>query len=107
MQVSPLLLLLVVVVVVVVVRAYECETEEEAETDRAGSFTAELWHWPGHTVHYTFAGSFVYCTTVRPQHWSGADSVIKEDRRIIRQAMAEIEDNTCMEVMHFTAGRIF
>ena len=56
MQVSPLL---PVVVVVVVVRAYECETEEEAETDRAGSFTAALWHWPGHTVHYTFAGSCV------------------------------------------------
>ena len=36
-------------------------------------------YWPHHRVYFRFA-----------------DSVIKEDREVIREVMAEIEDNTCV-----------
>jgi len=59
---------------------YECEfTEPTILSERAGSFTADLWHWPDHIVYYRFE-----------------NSVIKEDRKIIREAMEEIEEKTCM-----------
>jgi len=59
---------------------FECEYTEPTDiSERAGSFTADLWHWPDHIVYYRFS-----------------NAVIKEDRKIIREAMEEIEDNTCM-----------
>ena len=48
-------------------------------TARAGSFSSDLWYWPHHRVYFRFDGS-----------------VIKEDRKIIREVMADIEDNTCV-----------
>jgi len=58
----------------------ECTFKDPSHTvDRAGSFNNELWYWPGHVIYY---------------RWDS--SVIKEDREIIREVMAEIEDNTCV-----------
>lgn len=59
---------------------YECGYKEDTSlSDRSGSFTSDLWHWPDHIVWYRFE-----------------NSVIKEDRSVIREAMEEIEDNTCV-----------
>lgn len=62
--------------------SYECHFEDHNELghDRSGSFTSDLWYWPHHRVYFRFG-----------------DSVIKEDRRIIREVMEEIEDNTCVK----------
>lgn len=61
---------------------FECTFSEEkgdGASDRAGSFSSDLWYWPHHRVYFRFDGS-----------------VIKEDRKIIREVMADIEDNTCV-----------
>ena len=67
---------------VLITEGYECsfsENENEGILDRSGSFSSDLWYWPHHRVYFRFA-----------------DSVIKEDREVIREVMAEIEDNTCV-----------
>lgn len=61
--------------------SFECSFSDPLQAvDRAGSFTSELWYWPDHVVYYK---------------WDS--SVIKEDKGIIREVMAEIEDNTCVK----------
>jgi len=69
------------------VSGYECGYKEPVLSDRSASFTSDLWHWPDHIVNYRFE-----------------NSVIQEDRAIIREVMSEIEDNTCMR-FHETRRR--
>jgi len=64
----------------VLVHSYECGyREQNPSSDRSAAFTADLWYWPDHIVHYRFESS-----------------IIKEDRKVIQEAMDEIEDNTCV-----------
>ena len=71
------------------VLSYECSFSEPSQSlDRAGSFTSDLWYWPDHIIYY---------------RWDS--SVIEEDRRIIREVMAEIEDNTCVSFVETSRPR--
>jgi len=59
---------------------YECGYKDpKVLSDRSASFTSDLWQWPDHIVYYRFE-----------------NSVLKEDEKVIQEAMREIEDNTCM-----------
>ena len=60
---------------------FECEFSDQiGPNDRSGAFGSDLWFWPEHRVYFRFD-----------------QSVILEDRTIIRQVMKEIERNTCIK----------
>ena len=57
---------------------FECEFSGQAGPN--GALSSDIWYWPDHRVLFWFD-----------------QSVIQEDRKIIRQVMKEIERNTCIE----------
>lgn len=86
-----LLLVFLTSTCVLITEGYECsfsENENEGILDRSGSFSSDLWYWPHHRVYFRFA-----------------ESVIKEDREVIREVMSEIEDNTCVTFVETSRRR--
>ena len=76
---------------VLITEGYECsfsDNENEGILDRSGSYSSDLWYWPQHRVYFRFA-----------------ESVIKEDRDIIREVMSGIEDNTCVTFVETSRRR--
>jgi len=73
---------------------YECSFRQQSdsnslgENERSGAFNTDLYQWPGHIVYYMFE-----------------ESVSDDDKEIIEETMAKIEEHTCLTFTETSSRR--